>query len=320
MTSNAGRKSIFFAAIALAIGTTLLVSFLDEPPAYSDAGREMAKPAHSAARGDEQLAHDTQTSPMGAQPRVGNYDGLPVLDGRRNFEILRLELEGRARAGDAVAFRHLAMTYEYCAQYRVRGGYAQNIEHLAAVASSEQAASQIRAIGSAVETRCKGFLPGEDISLEKIRALWASAYAKSDPVAMIRRIALDAAHSEAVSDQRVADAIVAAARSQDPEALLAVADLVGLLRGGGLSLPSGLPDVAMAPEAWRIVACRRASSALCDASSILLGEQCLMNARCGFRTYEDLVRRGEIPLAGHRELDRAIAAIENFINGKGGVS
>lgn len=317
MTNKGGLRLFVSMAVALLLGVLIYVQVREAQPAVGQITATDARSSSSAASDFDKLPQGSEPVPLASSRAFGGGDSRSVLDDSKDFDSLRLQLEDRARAGDALARRHLAMAYEYCAQYRVRGGYAQNIEHLANAASDERAASQIRSVGRVVTERCQGFLLGQDISVEKIRALWVSADAKGDPVARLRVIASDLVRGERPSSPSVADAVVAAARSRDPQALLAVADFVGLSRGLGLPLPSELPDVAMAPEAWRIAACRRAASTLCDASSILLSDQCVTNARCGFISYEDLVRRGEIPLAAHAELDRSVSAIENFLNRRG---
>lgn len=260
----------------------------------------------------------SNSEPFSAAPRSSAVAAwTSVLDDATDFEALRRDLEAKALAGSAKAQRHLAMVYEYCLGARLhRGGYLNYLMFLASINPSPQRTAQLAFIGRKVESRCRSFLRVEESTFDRINNLWASAAAAGDPAALLREMNHSVVTGRDYSTSEFVNAVLMAARSRDPEALIRVADTLSYKRRSGEDL-GPLTALAAFPEAWGIVGCRIGGASLCGPTSIMLSDQCVTYALCGFGSYEDLVRRGMVPLAHHAHLDRQIAAIENFINSGG---
>lgn len=193
-------------------------------------------------------------------------------------------LKQRAKAGDAVAQRLLAETYDACLVPNLfRDRFLQWNER-ARQDRPEQAAELDRIAQKRIEL-CDAVDGGAIIPQELIRGWYEQAAANGDLAARARGYGMQRTPLDAATATQLLDDVVA---SRDPAAMRSLGATLTSSITANIGEPyKGLVSGPLAGEAWVLAACRMGYD--CGPDSMDMGNLCLLGGRCLGETSEEMM-------------------------------
>lgn len=254
------------------------------------------------------VAAEVRANAAEARPRPSH--GRPAeVDRVKAFE----ELKRRAKAGDAVAQRLLADTYESC--YIVnfnREHFLGFVDATGGMMTDPAERQGLERIARERVAQCDVVDGGAIVPLELIRGWYAQAAENGDLAA---RLTDNASNKRGVSAAESASLMEEVLGSNDPAAVFAMGSTLGGNFPAGFSGPAEkLVTGELASEAWQVAACRMGYD--CGPSSILMGSVCLAMAGCAGEDYEGIVKRGLRSDLERRDLERRVTEILRLMEGQ----
>ncbi|WP_315387544.1 hypothetical protein [uncultured Stenotrophomonas sp.] len=285
------------AVVAAMVGFVL---WHDVPAAQLERPSVKAKAAQSPASVDVQTDGDV----------ISTGQGRPAEAVRlKTFE----DLKRRARAGDAVAQRLLADTYESCYIANFNREHFLNFVDVTGGMMTDPA--ELRGLERAARERvaqCDVVDGGAIVPLELIRGWYAQAAENGDLAA---RLTDNALNNKSVSAAESASLMEEVLGSNDPAAVFAMGSTLGRNFPAGLSGPAEeLVTGDQASEAWQVAACRMGYE--CGPSSVLMGTMCLAMMGCASDDYEGVVKRLLKSDLERRNLERRVTEILRSMEGR----
>lgn len=238
-------------------------------------------------------------------------DGPVINTGqRRPAEAVRLkafeDLKRRAKAGDPVAQRLLADTYESC--YIVNFNREHFLNFVDVTGGMMTDPAELQGLERAARERvaqCDVVDGGAIVPQELIRGWYAQAAENGDLAA---RLTDNALNKKSVGAAESASLIEEVLGSNDPAAVFAMGSTLFRNFPAGLSGPAGeLVTGDQASEAWQVAACRMGYD--CGPSSVLMGSMCLAMMGCASDDYEGAVKRILKSDLERRNLERRVTEI-----------
>lgn len=213
----------------------------------------------------------------------------PFFDIRREFERANdlysylLELEAKARDGNADAMWMMSRVYDYCATYASNpANYARDTDAVAL--ATNQSSSSFRLLRAKVAARCAGFARNNDAvtsqSIAEVRleaAKKGSLPAEAALLAARQPLSQDPAYEKELV-RRVQD-------SRDPEAYLALSEATGVVASGRQESISSIYGAYNAELAWQLAACKVGLD--CGPSSALMTMYCVNGGVCSQSPSQD---------------------------------
>lgn len=266
------------------------------------------------------LAADV-SGPEGRQAAVGKAAELPAtpvteavspdaarkplltLDTASDYAALKAQLEPLAENGDALALRTIAQIYEYCEAYSVSPTIFREVREYMGKLIPENAEAYAR-IANVVDARCSRLDGGDPIPGE-LRQF--SLMQAADAGDIYARIKLAATPDRVVSPEEIDALVDEALMDDDPQAILALGDLMAARGAGQRYAEFSGPGASFA---WMVLACRRGGVGLCDQNSHLMTNLCLYQGVCRYAGLEDFVRREVFAGEQTRRLDQIIGRIQ----------
>lgn len=263
-----------------------------------------------ATGGKEQAAQAPSQSATSSDAPKTNTARALSLEARRveDFE----DLKRRAKAGDAVAQRLLADTYEACFMVNLdRENYLKSLDTYRQMIRPPAQLSILENTAQERFARCGAVDGGAIIPLALIRGWYAQAAENGDLAARLsdnahKQKKLDAAESSALLEEVLA--------SNDPAVVFAMGATLGtnyLVAPGDPAY--GLLRGEQAPNAWMVAACRMGYD--CEPSGTLMGTLCLGINACTGEDFETFWKRSLGSDAERRELERRVTEILRLVEG-----
>ncbi len=262
-------------------------------------------------RGKEQVVQlPAPPAPQAAGPAISAAQGRPA-------EVVRLktfeDLKRRAKAGDAVAQRLLADTYESC--YIVNFNREHFLNFVDVTGGMMTDPAELQGLERATRERvaqCDVVDGGAIVPLELIRGWYAQAAENGDLAA---RLTDNALNKKSVGAAESASLIEEVLVSNDPAAVFAMGSTLFRNFPAGFSGPAGeLVTGDQASEAWQVAACRMGYD--CGPSSVLMGTMCLAMMGCASDDYEGVVKRILKSDLERRNLERRVTEILRLTEGR----
>ncbi|MFI8719348.1 hypothetical protein ACIGHF_15890 [Stenotrophomonas sp. NPDC077464] len=223
------------------------------------------------------------------------------------------DLKQRAKAGDAVAQRLLADTYEACFIVNIdRGNFLEGLDFNRQMIRAPAQLSILEKTAQERFAQCGAVDGGAIIPLELIRGWYAQAAENGDLAARLndnayKRKTLGAAESSALLEEVLA--------SNDPAVVFAMGTTLGARYLTDPNDPAyALVSGEGAGNAWMVAACRMGYD--CGPSSALMATLCLGTNGCTGEDFETFWKR-ELPSdVERRELERRVTEILRLVEGQ----
>ncbi|RRU19773.1 hypothetical protein [Stenotrophomonas sp. 278] len=220
------------------------------------------------------------------------------------------DLKSRAKAGDPVAQRQLAQTYDACFMVNMAPeNYLPEYEQRAKYMSSVEDASEMLRVARTRADECRNVDGGAPIPIELIKGWYAQASKNGDVASEATSLSLAANRPDMATSKSLWEGV---AHSEDPAAAFSMGELVaglGLVASG--DHPEELMSGLTSGYAWMIAACRNGYD--CAPNSRLMQNMCLSTGRCAGETFEEYVRSSAVTAADSQVLDRKIERISAFL-------
>lgn len=263
-----------------------------------------------ATGGKEQAAQ--VPSPSATSSDAAETETAPALsvEARRVKEFE--DLKRRAKAGDAVAQRLLADTYEACFIVNIdREGFLNGLDFNRQMIRPPARLSILENTAQERFARCGAVDGGAIIPLALIRGWYAQAAENGDLAARLsdnahKQKKLDAVESSALMEEVLA--------SNDPAVVFAM----GSTLGANYLVAPGDPAYALfsgehAGNAWMVAACRMGYD--CEPSGTLMGTLCLGMNGCTGEDFETFWKRSLGSDAERRDVERRVTEILRLVEG-----
>lgn len=223
------------------------------------------------------------------------------------------DLKRRAKAGDAVAQRLLADTYESCYIVNFNREHFQGFVDATGGMMTDPAERQgLERVARERVARCDVVDGGAIVPLELIRGWYAQAAENGDLAA---RLTDNALNHKGVSAAESASLIEAVLGSNDPAAAFAMGSTLGGNFPAGFSGPAEeLVTAELASEAWQVAACRMGYD--CGPSGRVVETICLEMSDCAGEDLETFVQRQLRDEAQREELGRRVGEILALTEGR----
>ncbi|WP_141739146.1 MULTISPECIES: hypothetical protein [Stenotrophomonas] len=223
------------------------------------------------------------------------------------------DLKRRAKAGDAVAQRLLADTYESC--YIVNFNREHFLGFVDATGGMMTDPAELQGLERVARERvaqCDVVDGGAIVPLELIRGWYAQAAENGDLAARLTDNALNKKSVDAAESASLIEEVLG---SNDPAAVFAMGSTLFRNFPAGFSGPAGeLVTGDQASEAWQVAACRMGYD--CGPSSALMGSMCLAMMGCASDDYEGAVKRILKSDLERRNLERRVTEILRLMEGR----
>lgn len=222
-------------------------------------------------------------------------------------------LKQRAKAGDAVAQRMLADTYEACFIVNIdRENFLKGLDYNKQMIRAPAQLSILEKTAQERFTQCGAVDGGAIIPLALIFGWYEQAAENGDLAARLNDNAykhktLDAAESSALLEEVLA--------SNDPAVLFAMGATLGPRHLADPNDPAyALVSGERAGNAWMVAACRMGYD--CGPSSALMGNFCLGTNGCTGEDFETFWKRQLPSDAERRDLERRVTEILRLVEGQ----
>ncbi|WNH54509.1 hypothetical protein [Stenotrophomonas oahuensis] len=285
-------SATLLAAVAAAGYFTWAHSRLEEP------ATSVPQNVHSGARDTSPSASESQAT----NAEVRSSGPITVLA----FE----ELKSRAKAGDAVAQRQLAQTYDACFMVNMSPeNYLSDYETRAKYVGDSAEASEMLRVARARAEECRNVDGGAPIPLELIKGWYAQASENGDLASKATSISLSAKKPDKATSNNLWEGVT---QSGDPAAAFSLGELaagLGLIASD--DQPEDLLSGVTSGYAWMVIACRNGYD--CSPNSRLMQNMCLNTGRCAGEDFEQFVRSSVITSSDSQVLDKKIERISGFL-------
>ena len=187
-----------------------------------------------------------------------------------DLSLIADDIKSKAEAGDTVAQRIYGRMLEECQHYSItHKTFRADLDAMSQ--STVPFVNLNENIGLIVEKRCKNFTDGAPI-LSKEPYLWyGQAALKKDAQSMAK--IMSAVGIAKMTDQELKESIDLIVASKDPEAFMAIANIMGEDSQSRIAVLGKYSGNRQSEYAWRLAACRLGAN--CRAKSPLLINLCL---------------------------------------------
>ncbi|CAD7378228.1 hypothetical protein X12_001142 [Xanthomonas arboricola] len=212
------------------------------------------------------------------------------------------ETKSRAEAGDPIAQRQLAETYERCAMYSLSPQkFAGTLDSFSELKKENSA--RYKQIKDRTSHYCSQVDGGEAIPLDAIELWYAEAAKRGDLIARLK-----VASRKTMSSDDYRDLIAKAIESKDAEAIFAVDEVLSN-PAASVELESFAPGGSgnYSEYAWALAGCR--AGADCGQGSYRLDMACISYGVCNSSSYEELIRKNLVPPGQLKALDKEVEKI-----------
>lgn len=295
-----GREVRIGLVVTVLVGLIFLAFWPRAPSVQVAIPAAEAKPASLPRKTTSRGEADRDLPPKGRPSAPGAVE---------NFD----DLKRRAKAGDAVAQRLLADTYESCFIVNIdREGFLKGMEVFKGMMSDPAQTAALDQTAQERYLRCASVDDGAIIPLALISGWYAQAAENGDLAARLKDNAQNRKKLDAAESTRLIEEVLA---SNDPAAVFAMGSTVGSNYHGSPGDPAEtLMTGDQASQAWQVAACRMGYD--CGASSVLMGNVCLGMGGCTGEDYETYVRRVLPGDLERRDLERRVTNILRLIEGQ----
>ncbi len=283
------KKAYLVAAAGLLAAAVVALLLMKASPAV-DTSR------NSAEQGDARSAEEASTAGRGnnnIKQQASDWASKPSDEIYRNFH----DTKTRAEAGDAVAQRQLAETYERCAMYSLSPQkFSEMLDAFSKI--KKENAARLKQIKERTSHYCDQVDEGQPIPLNAIDLWYAEAAKRGDLIAQLK-----VASRKSLSPDEYRDLVKKAIQSKDPDALFSVDEVLSN-PAASVELGSYAPEGSgnYAEHAWALAGCR--AGADCGPGSYRLDMACISYAVCNASSYEDLIRKNLVPTGQLKILDK----------------
>ena len=254
--------------------------------AVAFAWKHFTKPAPAAQASAAPIEPFARTVPpphrsAAANPRsTSPLTGISAVDRAQAFQSLKQ----RAKAGDAVAQRLLAQTYDACFVVNLNRERFLQMYQRARQDRPEQVTTLDHVAQQRIE-ECDAVDGGAIIPQELIRGWYAQAAENGDLAARAHDYAMQRTPLDAPTATRFLEDIV---KSGDPAAMYSLGSALGSNMAETVGEPyTELVSGPLAGPAWSLAACRMGYDCGPDSSDV--GNFCLLIGRCLGETSEEMV-------------------------------
>lgn len=228
------------------------------------------------------------------------------LDRLKAFE----DLKQRAKAGDAVAQRLLAETYEGC--YFVNIDRENFIDGLDFNRQMIRAPAQLSVLEQVADERfaqCGAVDGGAIVPMQLVSGWYAQAAENGD---LASRLMDNAFKQKRLDTAEAAEQLEEVLDSNDPAAVFAMGSTLHSNYPASADGPAaGLMTGEHAGEAWMVAGCRMGYD--CGPSGKLMGTLCLVQNACTGEDFEAYLKRAMMNEAQRRDLERRVTEILRLI-------
>ncbi|MGE0116306.1 MAG: hypothetical protein AB7T07_15655 [Steroidobacteraceae bacterium] len=222
-------------------------------------------------------------------------------------------IKSLAEAGDPGAQRRLSEMYEYCMLYNFdpEGQTATLLQYaeIRQKSNPRQSKAGMQRLIRRLETLCPGVDNGQPTPSEAYRLWMAEAARNGDLTAEIKL----ATRSLEVMPKLAFDGMVRKVLDKsDPDAVFALADLLGNRFEASSLIPSSLAGAAADVTSWQIAACRQGAGS-CRAGSFTMDGLCMGGGPCNYQSYEEYAFQELVPPADRARMDERINEIIQFL-------
>lgn len=258
-----------------------------------------AQPAPAPRKTDMAVEEEKDSAPRGRLAQPGRVKAFN-------------DLKRRAKAGDAVAQRLLAQTYDAC--YMLNFDRKMFFDELEVKRGLIKDPSQARLLDQTARERalqCDAVDGGVMIPSAQIRGWYAQAAENGDLAARLMDNAMKQKKPAAAESAQLFEEVLA---SNDPAAILAMSSATG----GNYHLDAGDPlEVLITGEqaswSWMVAACRMGYD--CEPSGAFMGFWCLQTIACAGDDFESFVKKSLQRDADRRDLERRVTEILRLVEG-----
>lgn len=228
---------------------------LPSSPPVADIGSSSPRMAIALPSGASTLIHEFETAP--------------------DLYALAQRLAARERAGDPEALWIVSRIYDYCAAFAADpAGYSRDtrtIEELRLATGASMLAARER-----VGQRCARFVPGDNLSLQRIddkrqQAADAGNLAAEASLLALGRPLID-------SEEYIRRLIERVLESRDPEAYVAISPAMGLPASGQEAYFGDVSGTQLTELTWLVAACRLGQD--CGPDGSLMTTYCAAGGVC----------------------------------------
>lgn len=268
-----------------------------------------------AAQGDSPVAR-AQAETLLASAEVRAHGAEAPHSRSRPAEVDKVkafeDLKQRAKAGDAVAQRLLADTYDGC--FLINLDRDKFMDSLGFKRQMIRAPAQVFVLERVADERfaqCGAVDGGAIIPMQLITGWYAQAAENGDLAARLmdnafKRRKLDAAEAAQLLEEVLS--------SNDPAAVFAMGSTLGSNYAISADDPAaGLMTGEHAGIAWLVAGCRMGYD--CVPSGKLMGTRCLMESGCTGEDFEAYLKREMMNEADRRDLERRVTEILRLVEG-----
>jgi len=290
------RRWVAVGVVAALVGVVL---WRGVPAAQSDASVAKARAAQLPAAADVRADGTVARASHGRPAEV---------DRVKAFE----DLKQRARAGDAVAQRLLAETYEGCYFVNIdRENFMDSLDFYRQMIRAPAKLSVLEQVADERFAQCGAVDGGAIVPMQLVTGWYAQAAENGDLAA---RLMDNAFKQKRLDTAEAAEQLEEVLGSNDPAAVFALGSTLHSNYPASAAGPAaGLMTGEHAGEAWMVAGCRMGYD--CGPSGKLMGTLCLMQNACTGEDFEAYLQRAMMNEAERRDLERRVTEILRLVEG-----
>jgi len=285
--------------VSVLVGLAVLVFWPQRHSVQVAAPIAEAQPTASPRESAMDDSGDKDSTPQGRLAEPGRVEAFN-------------DLKRRARAGDAVAQRLLAETYDAC--YMPNFDRKMFFDELEVKRGLIKNPAQARLLDRTARERalqCDAVDGGVMIPSAQIRGWYAQAAENGDLAARLMDNSMNQKKLGAAESAQLFEEVLA---SDDPAAIIAMSSATG----GNYHLDAGHPLEGLitgeqASWSWMVAACRMGYD--CESSGAFMGFWCLQMIACSGDDFESFVKKSLRSDADRRDLERRVTEILQLVEG-----
>lgn len=292
-------KTSSWVAVGVVAALVGVVLWRGVPAAQSDASFAKARAAQLPAAAD--IRAD------GAVARASH--GRPAeVDRVKAFE----DLKKRAKAGDALAQRLLAETYDGCYFVNIdRENFMDSLDFYRQMIRAPAQLSVLEQVAAERFAQCGAVDGGAIAPMQLVTGWYAQAAENGDLAA---RLMDNAFKQKRLDTAEAAEQLEEVLGSNDPAAVFAMGSTLHSNYPASADGPAaGLMTGEHAGEAWMVAGCRMGYD--CGPSGKLMGTLCLVQNACTGEDFEAYLKREMMNEAERRDLERRVTEILRLVEG-----
>lgn len=255
-----------------------------------------------------------EKSSAAAEVRAKGAEGRPSHG--RPADVNRVktfeDLKQRAKAGDAVAQRLLADTYEGCYFVNIdRDKFMGSLDFNKQMIRAPAQLSVLEQVADERFAQCGAVDGGAIVPMQLITGWYAQAAENGDLAA---RLTDNAFKRKRLDTAEAAEQLEEVLGSNDPAAVFAMGTTLHSNYPASAGGPAaGLMTGEHAGDAWMVAGCRMGYD--CGPSGDLMGTLCLLQNACTGEDFEVYLKRAMMNEAERRELERRVTEILRLVEG-----